>query len=92
VWNLVLRGSTPGTAAKPGLECVPDPPVLGPGGVKWILRLAAAGGEGACVDIVEISKSDDLGVIADLDRKALPREKLLSPRGQTRDLLKVPSI
>ncbi|MEA2731479.1 MAG: hypothetical protein QOF70_5954, partial [Acetobacteraceae bacterium] len=25
-------------------------------GVEWILRLAAAGGEGPCVDIMEISK------------------------------------
>jgi hypothetical protein len=33
-------------------------------GVEWILRLAAAGGEGPCVDIMEISKPDDLAEIA----------------------------
>ena len=35
-------------------------------GVEWILRLAEAGGEGLCVDIMEISKPDDLGDIANL--------------------------
>jgi hypothetical protein len=35
-------------------------------GVEWILKLAAAGDEGPCVDIMEISKPDDLGDIANL--------------------------
>ena len=35
-------------------------------GVEWILKLAASGDEGPCVDIMEISKSDDLGDIANL--------------------------
>jgi hypothetical protein len=33
-------------------------------GVEWILKLAAAGDEDPCVDIMEVSKPDDLGDIA----------------------------
>jgi hypothetical protein len=29
--------------------------------MEWILKLAAAGGEGPSLDIMEISKPDDLG-------------------------------
>ena len=32
--------------------------------MEWILKLAMAGGEGPCVDIMEISKPDGLGDIA----------------------------
>ena len=34
--------------------------------MEWILKLAVAGGEGHSVDIMEISKPDDLGDIANL--------------------------
>ena len=34
--------------------------------MEWILKLAAAGDEGPFADIMEISKSDDLGDIANL--------------------------
>jgi hypothetical protein len=64
-----------------GWECVPGifAPVLGPGvGVEWILRLAAAGGEGPCVDIMEISKPDDLGDIANLGLTLAEGKQLLA--------------
>ena len=35
-------------------------------GIEWILKLAVAGGEGQSVDIMEISKPDDLGDITNL--------------------------
>ena len=35
-------------------------------GVKWLLKLVAVGGEGPCVDIMEISKPDNLDDIAGL--------------------------
>src|SRR5208337_2967656 len=48
------------------------------GGVEWILRLAAAGGEGPCVDIMEISKPDDLGDIAKLGLTLAEAKQLLA--------------
>ena len=54
-------------------------PVFGPGGgVEWILRLAAARGEGPCVGIMEISKSDDLGDIANLRLTIAEAKQLLA--------------
>src|SRR5208283_5732546 len=47
-------------------------------GVEWILRLAAALGEGACVDIMEISKPDDLGDIANLGLTLAEAKQLLA--------------
>ncbi|MEA2729916.1 MAG: hypothetical protein QOF70_4391, partial [Acetobacteraceae bacterium] len=47
-------------------------------GVEWILRLAAAGGEGSCVDIMEISKPDDLGDIANLGLTLAEAKQLLA--------------
>ena len=47
-------------------------------GVEWILRLAAAGGEGPCVDIMEISKPDDLGDIANLGLTLAEAKQLLA--------------
>jgi hypothetical protein len=38
--------------------------------VKWILKLVAMGGKGTCVDIMEISKPDDLGDVANLGDRA----------------------
>jgi hypothetical protein len=39
--------------------------------VKWILKLVAMGGKATCVNIMEISKPDDLGDVANLgDRDA----------------------
>jgi hypothetical protein len=52
-----------------GFRCVPDifAPVVGPGvGHGWILKLAAAGDAGPCVNIMEISRPGDLGDIANL--------------------------
>jgi hypothetical protein len=46
--------------------------------VEWILRLAAAGGEGPCVDIMEISKPDDLGDIANLGLTLEEAKQLLA--------------
>jgi hypothetical protein len=45
--------------------------------VEWILRLAAAGGEGPCVDIMKISKPDDLGEIANLGMTLAEAKQLL---------------
>jgi hypothetical protein len=54
-----------------GCQCVPDifAPVVGPGGrgVRWILKLAVAGEEGAGVDIMEISKRGDLAISPNWD-------------------------
>jgi hypothetical protein len=64
-----------------GWECKPGifAPVLGPGwDVGWILRLAVAGGEGPCVDIMEISKPDDLGDIANLGLTLADAKQLLA--------------
>ena len=46
--------------------------------MEWILRLAAAGGEGPCVDIMEISKPDDLGDIANLGLTLAEAKQLLA--------------
>jgi hypothetical protein len=46
--------------------------------VEWILKLAAAGGEGPCVDIMEISKPDDLGDIANLGLTLTEAKQLLA--------------
>ena len=53
-------------------------PVLGSGGgVEWILKLAAAGDGGPCVDIMEISKPDDLGdIVGPLDFHDVPAPPL----------------
>jgi hypothetical protein len=47
-------------------------------GVEWILKLAVAGGEGPCVDIMEISKPDDLGDIANLGLTLTEAKQLLA--------------
>ena len=47
-------------------------------GVEWILKLAAAGDEGPCVDIMEISKPDDLGDIANLRLTHMEAKQLLA--------------
>ena len=47
-------------------------------GVEWILKLAAAGDEGRCVDIMEISKADDLGDIANLGLTLTEAKQLLA--------------
>jgi hypothetical protein len=56
-----------GTTAKPGgvgASQVFSLPFLNRGrNVEWTLRLVAVGGKGSCVDIMEISKPDDLGDI-----------------------------
>jgi hypothetical protein len=46
--------------------------------VKWILKLAAAGGEGRCVDIMEIGKPDGLGDIANLGLTLAEAKQLLA--------------
>jgi hypothetical protein len=46
--------------------------------VEWILRLAAAGGEGPCVNVMEISKPDDLGDIANSGLTLAEAKQLLS--------------
>ena len=45
--------------------------------MEWILKLAVAGGEGPCVDIMEISKPDDLGGV--LSQISLVRESNPAP-------------
>src|ERR1700735_817504 len=47
-------------------------------GVEWILRLVAAGDEGPCVDIMKISKPDDLGDIANLGLTLTEAKQLLA--------------
>jgi hypothetical protein len=46
--------------------------------VRWILKLAAVGAGGACVDIMEISKPDDLGDIASLGLTLAEAKQLLA--------------
>jgi hypothetical protein len=46
--------------------------------VKWTLKLAVAGGKGPCVDIMEISKPDDLGDIANLGLTLAEAKQLLA--------------
>ena len=46
--------------------------------MEWILKLAAAGDEGPCVDIMEISKPDDLGDIANLGLTLTEAKQLLA--------------
>jgi hypothetical protein len=46
--------------------------------VEWILKLAAAGDERPCVDIMEISKPDDLGDIANLGLTLTEAKQLLT--------------
>jgi hypothetical protein len=46
--------------------------------VEWILKLAVAGGEGPWVDIMEISKPDDLGDIANLGLPITEAQQLLA--------------
>jgi hypothetical protein len=46
--------------------------------VEWILKLAPAGDEGPCVDIMEISKPDDLGDIANLGLTLAEAKQLLA--------------
>ena len=46
--------------------------------MEWILRLAAAGGEGLSVDIMEISKPDDLDDIANLGLTLAEAKQLLA--------------
>jgi len=45
--------------------------------MEWILKLAVAGGEGQSVDIMEISKPDDLGDIANLGLTLAQAKQLL---------------
>ena len=47
-------------------------------GMEWILKLVAAGGEGPSVDIMEISKPDDLGNIANLGLTLAEAKQLLA--------------
>src|SRR5580704_15697884 len=47
-------------------------------GVKWILKLAAAGDEGPFVDVMEISKPDDLRDIANLGLTLAVAKQLLT--------------
>ena len=46
--------------------------------MEWILKLAAAGDEGPCVEIMEISKPDDLGDIANLGLTLTEAKQLLA--------------
>ena len=46
--------------------------------VEWILKLAVAGCEGPCVDIMEISKPDDLDDIASLGLTPTEAKQLLA--------------
>ena len=46
--------------------------------VKWILKLVAAGGEGPWVDVMEISKPDGLGDIANLGLTLAEAKQLLA--------------
>src|SRR5664279_3807377 len=49
-----------------------------PLGMEWILKLAAAGGKGPSVDIMEISKPDDLSDIASLGLNLAEAKRLLA--------------
>jgi hypothetical protein len=46
--------------------------------VEWILKSAVAGGEGPCADIMEISKPNDLGDIANLGLTLTEAKQLLA--------------
>ena len=46
--------------------------------MEWILRLVAAGGEGPCVNIMKISKPDELGDIANLGLTLTEAKQLLA--------------
>ena len=46
--------------------------------MEWILKLAAAGDGGPCVDIMEISKPDDLDDIANLGLTLTEAKQLLA--------------
>ena len=46
--------------------------------MAWILKLAAAGVEGRCVDIMEISKPDDLGDLANVGLTLTEAKQLLA--------------
>ena len=46
--------------------------------MEWILKLAAAGDGGPCVDIMEISKPDGLGDIANLGLTLTEAKQLLA--------------
>ena len=46
--------------------------------MEWILKLAAAGDGGPCMDIMEISKPDDLGDIANLGLTLTEAKQLLA--------------
>ena len=46
--------------------------------MEWVLKLAAAGDQGPSVDIMEISKSDDLGDIANLGLTLTEAKQLLA--------------
>ena len=46
--------------------------------MEWILKLATAGGEGRCVNIMVIGKSDDLGDIANLGLSLAEAQQLLA--------------
>ena len=82
-WSVCSRRSPNwGLVQNWGCQCVPDifAPVVGPGGrgVRWILKLAVAGDEGACVDIMEVSKPDDLNDIANLGLTLTEAKQLLA--------------
>ena len=46
--------------------------------MEWIMKFVVAGGEGPCVDIMEISKPDDLGDIANLGLTLTEAKQLLA--------------
>ena len=46
--------------------------------MEWILKLTAAGDEGPCVDIMEISKPDELSDIANLGLTLAEGKQLLA--------------
>ena len=46
--------------------------------MEWILKSAVAGGEGPCADIMEISKPNDLGDIANLGLTLTEAKQLLA--------------
>ena len=46
--------------------------------MRWILKLAVAGDEGACVDVMEVSKPDDLSDIANLGLTLTEAKQLLA--------------
>ena len=74
-------GSGSGTGAKLGVPARAGYPLLlflDRGGVEWILKLAVAGDEGPCVDIMEISKPDDLHDIANLGLTLTEANELLA--------------